>query len=71
MKVKVNLQTRDYRTVWLEGKTIKMIDQNVLPFTLRIVEADSCEEEGRNSPCAQSTYRRLNPIGTELRYGDR
>jgi hypothetical protein len=44
MKVKVDGETRDYRAVWLEGKTVKMIDQSILPFTFRIIEASSCQE---------------------------
>jgi methylthioribose-1-phosphate isomerase len=44
MKVIVDGETREYRTVWLEGKTVKMIDQSALPFTFRIIEAGSCQE---------------------------
>ena len=29
---------KDYRTVWMEGGTVYMIDQNDLPFTFNIVE---------------------------------
>jgi methylthioribose-1-phosphate isomerase len=44
MKIITDGETREYRTVWLEGKTVKMIDQSLLPFTFRIIEAGSCEE---------------------------
>jgi len=38
---------QDYRTVWREGKSIFLIEQNLLPFEFKIVEAknyyESCE----------------------------
>jgi len=43
--VKVN--GKNYRTVWLEGKSVFMIDQNLLPFEFKIVELknylETCE----------------------------
>nr|MDO8098699.1 S-methyl-5-thioribose-1-phosphate isomerase [Candidatus Njordarchaeota archaeon] len=44
MKVKVDGVTREFRTVWLDGRVIKMIDQSKLPFSFEIIEANSCEE---------------------------
>nr|MDO8135505.1 S-methyl-5-thioribose-1-phosphate isomerase [Candidatus Njordarchaeum guaymaensis] len=44
MKVKVDGVTREYRTVWLDGRVIKMIDQSKLPFTFKVFEANSCED---------------------------
>jgi len=40
MKVK----GKDYRTVWMEGRTVFMIEQNLLPFKFRIHEARSYKE---------------------------
>jgi methylthioribose-1-phosphate isomerase len=44
MKVRVDGVTREFRTVWLDGRVIKMIDQSKLPFSFDVVEASSCEE---------------------------
>jgi len=44
VKVKVDGVTREFRTVWLDGRVIKMIDQSKLPFTFKVFEANSCEE---------------------------
>jgi methylthioribose-1-phosphate isomerase len=42
--MKVN--NKDYRTVWMEGSSVMMIEQNLLPFEFRIVECkhykDTC-----------------------------
>jgi methylthioribose-1-phosphate isomerase len=38
MKVATGGRTADYRTVWLEGGTVKMIDQRVLPHFFRIAQ---------------------------------
>jgi S-methyl-5-thioribose-1-phosphate isomerase len=35
---------KDYRTVWLEGSTVMMIEQNLLPFEFRIFESHSYKE---------------------------
>ncbi len=34
----------DYRTVWMEGGSVFMIEQNRLPFEFTIHEAESCKE---------------------------
>ncbi len=36
MKVKTGSSVKDFRTVWLEGRTVKMIDQPKLPHAFRI-----------------------------------
>jgi S-methyl-5-thioribose-1-phosphate isomerase len=35
---------KDYRTVWMEGGSVFMIEQNLLPFEFRIIECKSCRE---------------------------
>lgn len=35
---------KDYRTVWMEGSSVFMIEQNLLPFEFRIFEARSYSE---------------------------
>ena len=41
---------KEYRTVWMEGGTVFMIDQNELPFSFRIIQAhqyrDTCHNHG-------------------------
>ncbi|MCK4568699.1 MAG: S-methyl-5-thioribose-1-phosphate isomerase [Bacteroidales bacterium] len=35
---------KEYRSVWMEGGTVFMIDQNELPFTLRIIESHQYQD---------------------------
>jgi methylthioribose-1-phosphate isomerase len=35
---------RHYRTVWMEGSTVYLIEQNLLPFEFRVHEAKTCRE---------------------------
>lgn len=35
---------KEYRTIWMEGSCVFMIDQNDLPFTFRIAQAQSSED---------------------------
>ena len=43
MRVSVDGEARDLRTVWLEDGTVNLIDQRALPFELRIYEARDLE----------------------------
>ena len=43
MKVK----GKHYRTVWMEGETVFLIDQNQLPFNFKIVKARTCRDTCR------------------------
>jgi methylthioribose-1-phosphate isomerase len=36
------VDNRDYRTVWMEGPSVFMIEQNLLPFEFRIFESKTC-----------------------------
>jgi S-methyl-5-thioribose-1-phosphate isomerase len=40
----MNVNGKDYRTVWLDGSTVMMIEQNLLPFEFRIFESHSYKE---------------------------
>ncbi len=51
----------DYRTVWMEGDTVFMIDQNGLPFSFGIVEARSYQETCQ--AIRQMTVRGAGAIG--------
>ncbi|MFH1065884.1 MAG: S-methyl-5-thioribose-1-phosphate isomerase [Nanoarchaeota archaeon] len=38
MKVKINNEERHYRTVWMEGSNVMMIDQRLLPHRFRLLK---------------------------------
>jgi methylthioribose-1-phosphate isomerase len=40
----MNVKGKDYRTVWMEGGSVFMIEQNLLPFEFRIYEARHFED---------------------------
>jgi len=40
----MNIAGRHYRTIWMEGSSVFMIDQNALPFEFKIFEAKSFQE---------------------------
>lgn len=40
----MNVNNHAYRTIWMEGSSVFMIDQNVLPFGFRIYEAKTCSD---------------------------
>ncbi len=44
MRVTLNGEARDLRTVWYEDGTVKLLDQRFLPFDIRIYEAHGLEE---------------------------
>lgn len=52
---------KDYRTIWLEGSSVFMIEQNLLPFEFRVSESLTC-----NSTCRairDMTVRGAGAIG--------
>jgi methylthioribose-1-phosphate isomerase len=44
MKVKIDGKTESYRNIWIEGKTVNMIDQTRLPFEFRIHKTKNFRE---------------------------
>ncbi len=52
---------KEYRTVWMEGGTVYMIDQNELPFEFRIVETNQYQETCRT--IRNMTVRGAGAIG--------
>jgi len=40
----VKVQGKHYRTVWMEGKSVFMIEQNLLPFEFKVHEAKTYQE---------------------------
>ena len=40
----MKIKNKNYRTVWMEGKNIKIIDQNLLPDNLKIIKLKNTED---------------------------
>jgi len=40
----MKVEGKDYRTVWMEGNTVCLIEQNLLPFEFKIFRADNYKE---------------------------
>lgn len=40
----MKVQGKEYRTVWMEGRSVFLIEQNLLPFTFEIIRSDSYRE---------------------------
>jgi methylthioribose-1-phosphate isomerase len=62
----MNVNGKNYRTVWMEGSTVKMIDQNLLPFEFQIFEA-STHRDTILSIC-NMTVRGAGAIGAAAGY---
>jgi len=67
LKVRVGGETRDYRTVWLSGRTVKMIDQRLLPHRFAIHEARSHRETAE--AIRNMTVRGAGAIGVTAALG--
>jgi methylthioribose-1-phosphate isomerase len=62
--MRVNQQ--HYRTVWMDGQSVCMIDQNLLPFRFEVFRANTCQES-----CAairNMTVRGAGAIGAAAAY---
>ncbi len=57
---------KDYRTVWMLGSSVFMIDQNLLPFQFRIYEAKSSDETSH--AIKNMTVRGAGAIGAAAGY---
>ena len=55
------VNNKEYRTVWMEGSTVFMIDQNELPFDFRIAEMNTFRDTCR--AIKQMTVRGAGAIG--------
>lgn len=67
MKVKINNETKDYHTVWLSGKTVKMINQRLLPHRFEINEARDYKETAK--AIMNMTVRGAGAIGVTGAFG--
>lgn len=43
----MRVKGKHYRTVWMEGNTVFLIDQNLLPFKFKIVKVKTCRDTCR------------------------
>lgn len=57
----MEVEGRNYRTVWMEGSTVYLIEQNLLPFEFRIRELKTCAECCQ--AISQMTVRGAGAIG--------
>jgi translation initiation factor eIF-2B subunit alpha/methylthioribose-1-phosphate isomerase len=67
MKVLVDGQAKDLRSVWMEGHTVKLIDQRFLPGDLRFFEAKDVESVA--SSIRDMVVRGAPAIGATAVYG--
>jgi S-methyl-5-thioribose-1-phosphate isomerase len=67
MKVKIGGETRDFRTLWREGGTVKMIDQRKLPHRFEIAAMHDHEETAE--AIRNMTVRGAGAIGVAAAYG--
>jgi S-methyl-5-thioribose-1-phosphate isomerase len=67
LKVRINGEVKDYRTVWLTGKTVKMIDQRLLPHRFEIHEARNYRETAE--AIRNMTVRGAGAIGVTGAFG--
>lgn len=67
MRVVIDGEPRELRTVWLEDGAVKLIDQRRLPFELRILEARDLEEVAQ--AIEDMAVRGAPAIGATAAYG--
>ena len=67
MRVTVGGETRDVRTLWREGSTIRLIDQRILPHTFQIT---SLKDHGETATAIKDMVMRgAGAIGVAAGYG--
>jgi S-methyl-5-thioribose-1-phosphate isomerase len=67
MKVRIGRGTKEYRTVWLDGKAVKMINQPLLPHAFRIATLRNHGETAR--AISDMIVRGAPAIGATGAYG--
>jgi S-methyl-5-thioribose-1-phosphate isomerase len=67
LRVRINGETREYRTVWMEGQGIHMIDQRLLPHRFEVHQARDCRETAE--AIKNMTVRGAGAIGVTAAYG--
>ena len=67
MKVKIGNEIKEFRTVWMEGKTVKLIDQPKLPHKFEIY--DSLDHKKTAEAIKTMIVRGAPAIGATAAYG--
>jgi S-methyl-5-thioribose-1-phosphate isomerase len=67
MRVKIGNQTKEFRTVWMEGKTIRMIDQTKLPHKFEIYTSSDYKQTAE--AIKKMIVRGAPAIGVTAAYG--
>lgn len=67
MKVKVGKELKDFRTVWMEGKKVRMIDQTKLPHKFEIYDSFSIKQTAE--AIKNMVVRGAPAIGATAAYG--
>lgn len=67
LKVTVKGETRDIKTVWMEGQTVYMIDQIKLPYSFEIVRTNDYKETAER--IRDMTIRGAGAIGVAAAFG--
>ena len=67
MKVKINGETNEIKTLWREGSTVKMIDQRLLPHKFEIITLKNHEETAK--AIKTMITRGAGAIGCSAGYG--
>ncbi len=57
----MNIHGKSYRTVWMEGRVVRMIDQRLLPHRFEIVDFRTCRETAK--AIAEMVVRGAGAIG--------
>ncbi len=67
MRVKVGNQVKEFRTVWMEGKTVRMIDQTKLPHKFEIYDSSNYKQTAE--AIKKMIVRGAPAIGVTAAYG--
>ncbi len=67
MRVKIGNTTKEFRTVWLEGKTVRMIDQTKLPHKFEIHDSKNYDDTAK--AIKTMIVRGAPAIGATASYG--
>jgi S-methyl-5-thioribose-1-phosphate isomerase len=67
LRVRINGETREYRTVWMEEQNIQMIDQRMLPHMFKVLQTRDHRETAE--AIRNMTVRGAGAIGVTAAYG--
>jgi len=67
LKVRIEGETREYKTIWMEGQSIHMIDQRLLPHRFEVHQTQDYRETA--DAIRNMTVRGAGAIGVAAAYG--